>query len=129
MVALSGDLGSGKTTLVRHILFNIGVTGQIKSPTFTLVEPYQIYSDIKSQYLKIYHFDLYRFNDFNDWFDLGFDEYFIQDSICFIEWYEKASSLIPYIDWGINLSYIEKNIRMIEIIPHTEIGIEILKKI
>lgn len=129
VIALSGDLGAGKTTLVREILINLGITNHIKSPTFTLVEPYEIYIDVKSKYLKIYHFDLYRFNDFNDWFDLGFDEYFTENCVCFIEWYEKASDLIPHIDWHINLSYVKKNLRTTEIRSQTQIGSQLIEKL
>ena len=70
IVSLSGNLGAGKTTLTRAILRAIGITGSIKSPTFTLVEPYQLESYV------VYHFDLYRFRDPEEWFDAGFDEYF-----------------------------------------------------
>lgn len=97
VVALNGDLGAGKTTLVREVLYALGITGNVKSPTFTYVEPYMLPE------LRIYHFDLYRFGDPEEWFDLGFDEYFVHDSICFIEWAEKALELIPVLDWEINL--------------------------
>ena len=98
VITLSGELGAGKTTLTRYILQNLGITGLIKSPTFTIVEPY-----VTDKALQIYHFDLYRFNDPEEWFDAGFDEYFSNTSICFIEWAEKAHNLIPQIDWQIEL--------------------------
>lgn len=97
VVTLNGELGAGKTTLVRSALLALGVTGSVKSPTFTIVEPYQVNN------LNIYHFDLYRFNDPEEWFYSGFDEYFGNNSICFIEWAEKAVGLIPVIDWQIKL--------------------------
>lgn len=94
VITLTGDLGTGKTTLTRYILQSMGVEGPIKSPTFTIVEPYTA-----KQNIAIYHFDLYRFNDPEEWFYAGMDEYFGKQSICFIEWAEKASNLIPEIDW------------------------------
>ena len=166
VIALSGELGAGKTTLVREILRSIGVTVAIKSPTFTYVEPYCVYPnnpnnsnnnqlgvkksnaqepDIQDV-IAIYHFDLYRFNDVEDWFNLGFDEYFIEPSICFVEWYEKAHGLLPCIDWKINIrhsdhaehmdnvvdNYVVDDLgtyRELDIIPISPTGIEILKQL
>ena len=98
VVSLSGNLGAGKTTLTREVLRNFGVTGSIKSPTFTLVEPYQLPD------YTLYHFDLYRFSDPEEWFDAGFDEYFSVPQVSFIEWAEIAKGLIPQIDWQITIS-------------------------
>jgi len=97
VVTLNGELGAGKTTLVRGVLLALLVPGIIKSPTFTLVEPYVVDG------LNIYHFDLYRLNDPDEWFALGFDEYFGPDTVCFIEWAENAGMLIPQIDWQIDV--------------------------
>ncbi len=115
IIILNGDLGAGKTTLVRSILRNLGVVGSIKSPTFTIVEPYQI----NHQY--IYHFDLYRFSEPSEWYELGFEEYFTSGSICFIEWPDRANDLIPQVDWEINLEIYGLG-RKIEIISKTEKG-------
>ncbi|HLX52610.1 MAG TPA: tRNA (adenosine(37)-N6)-threonylcarbamoyltransferase complex ATPase subunit type 1 TsaE [Aquella sp.] len=98
VIALSGDLGAGKTTLVREILHALGISGSIKSPTFTYVEPYKL------ENIEVYHFDLYRISDPEEWFDLGFDEYFINPHLCFIEWAEKAEGVLPQVDWSIILS-------------------------
>jgi tRNA threonylcarbamoyladenosine biosynthesis protein TsaE len=129
IIGLSGDLGAGKTTLVREILHSMGVTDRVKSPTFTYVEPYSIFydNDKYKQNIKIYHFDLYRFNDVEDWFNLGFDEYFMEPSICFIEWYENANGLLPNIDWKINLVQLGYNKRELEIISTSIIGNNMLK--
>ena len=122
VVILNGNLGAGKTTLVRSILRELGITGTIKSPTFTLVEPYHI------QKLQIYHFDLYRFIDQHEWYGAGFDEYFTQDSVCFIEWAEKATGLIPQIDWQVSI-VLNGEIRIIEITAMTTKGDECLNKL
>ena len=95
VVALKGDLGAGKTTLVRNILYSMGIVGSVKSPTYTLVEPY------KSGDTDIYHFDLYRLVTPLEWEDAGFNDYFTSSSICFIEWAEKANCYIKTIDWQI----------------------------
>jgi tRNA threonylcarbamoyladenosine biosynthesis protein TsaE len=122
IVALSGDLGAGKTTLVRYILHALGIKGSIKSPTFTYVEPYKLDN------IDIYHFDLYRFSNPEDWFDFGFDEYFINSHICFIEWAEKAGSMISKADWQINLQ-ISEEIHNCQILAYTNKGRECLESL
>ncbi|AVY94370.1 MULTISPECIES: tRNA (adenosine(37)-N6)-threonylcarbamoyltransferase complex ATPase subunit type 1 TsaE [Microvirgula] len=88
-VFLDGDLGAGKTTLTRGILRGFGHAGRVKSPTYALVEPYAFDT------FTVYHFDLYRFADPDEWVDAGFRELFRDDSICLIEWPEKAGALLP----------------------------------
>lgn len=89
VIYLCGDLGAGKTTLARGVLRALGVTERVKSPTFTLVEPYIISS------LYLYHFDFYRFNCSDEWMEAGFREYFNSGSICLVEWPEKAGGQLP----------------------------------
>ena len=122
VVSLSGNLGAGKTTLTREVLRNLGITGSIKSPTFTLVEPYQLPD------YTLYHFDLYRFSDPEEWFDAGFDEYFLVPQVSFIEWAEKAQGLIPQIDWQITISF-KHNLRELIIDSLTLTGDTCLTKL
>lgn len=121
-ICLNGDLGMGKTTLVRYILNCMGITDRVKSPTFTLVEPYR-YAD-----LDIYHFDLYRINGVGEWDEMGFNDYFTEHSIRFIEWSEKALESIPAIDILINIYLINES-RQIEIIGKSTPGVSLVQKL
>lgn len=102
-VYLHGDLGAGKTTLVRGLLHGLGYVGKVKSPTYTLVEPYEML-DSHAQQLNLYHFDLYRFNDEEEWEAAGFRDYFNEKSVCLIEWPEKAAHVLPKPDIEISFS-------------------------
>ena len=95
---LSGDLGAGKTALVRAMLKALGVAGPVKSPTFALLEPYSVSS------LDFYHFDFYRFADPNEFGSSGFRDLFGPGRICAIEWPERAGPRLPTADLSIALS-------------------------
>ena len=96
---LRGELGAGKTTLVRGLLRALGYLGRVKSPTYTLVEPY---TDLR---LNLYHFDFYRFKDRSEWLSSGFREFFNAESLCIVEWPERAGDLIAAPDLDIALAY------------------------
>ena len=98
VVALHGDLGSGKTTLVRGVLRARGWNGSVKSPTYTLVEHYAFSS------LYFYHFDFYRLADPSEWETAGLAECFRPDSVCLVEWPERIGDLLPQPDLIVALS-------------------------
>ncbi len=91
-IQLLGDLGAGKTTLARAILNGLGHTGRVKSPTYTLVEPYAL--ERPGEELIVHHFDLYRMNNATEWDDAGFREYFGGGAICLIEWPQQAGAAL-----------------------------------
>lgn len=98
---LSGDLGAGKTTLVRGLLRELGWAGRVKSPTYALVELYPF------SRLNLYHFDFYRFKDREEWVSSGFREHFNPESLCIVEWPEMAEGLLPLPDLHLTLEIAE----------------------
>jgi tRNA threonylcarbamoyladenosine biosynthesis protein TsaE len=119
---LCGELGAGKTTLARGILRAMGHSGRIKSPTFPLVELYTFSS------LYFYHFDFYRFKNKDEWVDAGFRDCFSSESVCLIEWPEKAGAELPAPDLQIELQVIDAG-RKAEIVAYTEAGTECIKRL
>jgi tRNA threonylcarbamoyladenosine biosynthesis protein TsaE len=115
VVYLRGELGAGKTTLVRGLLRALGVTERVKSPTYTLVEPYVVSK------LYLYHFDFYRFSRSDEWVEAGFRDYFNRDSVCLVEWPEKAGGQLPAPDLGIVME-VDGNGRRITVSADTEAG-------
>ena len=99
VVWLEGDLGAGKTTLVRGLLRALGYDGPVKSPTYTLVEVYVVSS------IYWYHFDFYRFSDPEEFADAGLDEYFRGDAVCLVEWPDKARGFVPLPDLVLRLCF------------------------
>ena len=96
---LAGELGTGKTTLVRGLLAALGHTGKVKSPSYALVELYAVSG------LSLYHFDFYRFNDPTEWLSSGFREAFNPESLCIVEWPERAAGSLSPPDVSIRLEY------------------------
>jgi tRNA threonylcarbamoyladenosine biosynthesis protein TsaE len=119
VIYLHGDLGAGKTTLVRGVLKALGYTGRVKSPTYTLVEPYHIAG------LDLRHFDLYRLHDEEEWEAAGFRDEFDGHNIFFVEWPEHALGLIPQADVIFDFEILQQG-RKVEIQAGTPTGRECL---
>lgn len=96
-IALRGELGSGKTTLARGMLRALGYDGRVKSPTYTLVEAYEVSG------LNFYHFDFYRFADPHELIDAGLREAFNGNAVCVVEWPERAEGFLPRPDLSVTL--------------------------
>ena len=124
---LIGDLGSGKTTLVRYILRTLGYEGKVKSPTYNLCEPYSVL--INDCETAVHHFDLYRMNHPLEWEEAGFKDILNQSGIHFIEWPEKAENTLPSADLIIRLQYISETVRKGSIEGVSLIGKQLLKNI
>jgi tRNA threonylcarbamoyladenosine biosynthesis protein TsaE len=119
IVTLSGDLGAGKTTLVRGCLKALGWTGPVKSPSYPLVEHYPLSS------LYFYHFDFYRFADPSEWETAGLADCFHRDAVCVIEWPERVGDLLPQPDLALTLTYpddLSLSGRNLALTAHTEGG-------
>lgn len=100
-IYLHGDLGAGKTALTRALLHAAGYTGHVKSPTYTLVEPYTV--NISQQLVEVMHFDLYRMGSPEEFLEAGFREHFNESNICIVEWPEKAENILPIPDINVTL--------------------------
>ena len=106
-IELHGPLGAGKTTFARYLLAALGVEGRVKSPTYTLMEPYR--SDSGHGGFPIAHFDFYRFDDDQEWEDAGFRDVFAEPGLKLVEWPEKAEALLPRCDLRLTILPNEQN--------------------
>lgn len=119
VVYLQGDLGAGKTTLTRGVLRGYGHAGAVKSPTYTLVEPYELAG------IAVYHFDLYRLTDPEELELMGMREYFRPDALVLLEWPERGQPLLPPADVVITIRA-GNNGRALEFAAHNEYGRSVL---
>lgn len=101
VIFLKGEMGAGKTTFVGGFLFGLGFRGKVKSPTYTIVEPYHLPMG------EVFHFDFFRLKNEAEAGVLGLEDYFRSDAICLVEWPEKAQSQLPLPDYIIEFSYPE----------------------
>jgi len=120
-IELQGDLGAGKTTLVRHLLRALGVQGRIKSPTYAVVEPYELPE------FNIWHFDFYRFSDPREWADAGFRDIFASPGLKLAEWPEKAVGCVPQADLTLQLEVQHDPARQLRLTARTALGASLLQ--
>jgi len=94
LIGLNGDLGAGKTFLCKKMIKSLGVEEEVTSPSYTIV----------NEYGSIYHFDVYRLNDIEEMYEIGYEEYFFSKGICFVEWSDEVESLLPEAYFKINMT-------------------------
>ncbi|MCY7370384.1 MAG: tRNA (adenosine(37)-N6)-threonylcarbamoyltransferase complex ATPase subunit type 1 TsaE [Polaromonas sp.] len=127
LIALRGDLGAGKTSFVRHLLGALGVTGRVKSPSYTVVEPYSLDPSAERPCaMDIWHFDFYRFNDPNEWEEAGFRDTFASRGLKLVEWPDKAGAHLPQPDLSIGIAVGEGETRNVTLTSHTPTGAGLL---
>jgi tRNA threonylcarbamoyladenosine biosynthesis protein TsaE len=120
-IELHGTLGAGKTTFVRHLLRALGVQGRIKSPSYAVVEPYELPG------LDAWHFDFYRFGDPREWEDAGFRDIFAGPGLKLVEWPEHAGTLLPVPDLRVAIVPRDDDVREVRVDACTPRGVELMK--
>ena len=119
-IELDGPLGAGKTTFVRHLLRQLGVAGRIKSPTYAVVEPYEVDG------LAVSHFDFYRFADPREWEDAGFREVFAAPGLKLSEWADKARAMLPPPDLVLSIAPQDDDSRTVTAQAGSAVGLVLL---
>jgi tRNA threonylcarbamoyladenosine biosynthesis protein TsaE len=126
-IELHGDLGAGKTTLVRHLLRALGVQGLIKSPTYAVLEPYEVpLAQPGDGKLPVWHFDFYRFTDPREWEDAGFRDIFAGPGLKLAEWPENAGALLPPADLVVRIETQPDESRHVTLKAQSPVGLELL---
>ena len=124
-IALHGGLGAGKTSFVRHLLHALGVQGRVKSPTYAVVESYEL-PDFNPA-LNIWHFDFYRFNDPREWEDAGFRDIFASQGLKLAEWPENAASHLPLADLVMQIDVAPDESRQVMLTAQTPLGRQLIE--
>ncbi len=122
-LTLRGPLGAGKTTFARHLLRALGVQGRIKSPTYAVMEPYELPGGAVS------HFDFYRFNDAREWQDAGFRDVFAAPGLKLAEWPQQAEGVLPVPDLALNIEPLDEHQRRVLLQAYSERGRELLHSV
>jgi tRNA threonylcarbamoyladenosine biosynthesis protein TsaE len=120
LITLQGELGAGKTTLVRGLLRGLGHQGKVKSPTYTLVEPYELGDR------RVYHFDLYRLAAAEELDDIGLRDYLDAEALCLVEWPERGAARLPASDLHVVLNYAGVA-RTVSLAAHSTRGLALLE--
>lgn len=126
VIYLHGDLGAGKTALTRALLHAAGHVGKVKSPTYTLSEPYQVM--LAGRPVQVIHFDLYRMSSPEEFLDAGFREDFNHENICIVEWPEKGEPVLPPPDVNVFLRVSGRG-REVELQPLSQLGLLCLDRL
>jgi tRNA threonylcarbamoyladenosine biosynthesis protein TsaE len=124
-IALHGDLGAGKTTLVRHLLQALGVQGRVKSPTYAVVESYELTAFQPT--LHVWHFDFYRFSDPREWADAGFRDIFANTGLKIAEWPEKAQAMLPVADIELHITTNADTTRQVSLVARSPVGVALVQ--
>ncbi|OQY05930.1 MAG: tRNA (adenosine(37)-N6)-threonylcarbamoyltransferase complex ATPase subunit type 1 TsaE [Bacteroidetes bacterium 4572_117] len=111
-IAFYGEMGAGKTTLIKAICNEMGITDITSSPSFSLINEY-----LDPEGKSIFHFDFYRIDNIEEAFDIGYEDYFYSNSLCLIEWPEKIKTLLPGNHIMVNISTLNTDSRQVEILP------------
>ena len=128
-IELHGELGAGKTTFVRHLLRALGVQGRIKSPTYAVVEPYELAGlNQAAGAFHIWHFDFYRFSDPREWADAGFRDLFACPGLKLAEWPGNAVGQLPLADLVMQIAVLPDETRSVELVAQTATGLALLRE-